>query len=221
MQYVIAFLEGIITFISPCHLPLLPVFISYFAGGDAERGTKRALIGALGFVLGFTIVYVILGAFAGALGSLLIRYQIWLNIITGAVVLLFGLNYLGAIKIGFLNKTHAGKAKEGRGFFSSVLLGIVFSIGWTPCVGVFLGSALLLASSQGTALQGTVMLLCYSLGLGLPFIISAVLIEKLKNALAWVKAHHKIIEIVAGVFLVIMGILMMTGLMSRFIAFLD
>lgn len=222
MQYFISFLEGIITFVSPCLLPMLPIYISYFSGGLTEDGSKRRVLrNALGFVLGFTLVFIALGTFAGSVGNLLQRYTGIVNIVTGLIVILFGLHFMGLVRIGFLNTTHQMQTKIRQpGFFSSLLFGIVFSIGWTPCVGAFLGSALLLASQQGSALQGFGMLLCYSLGLGIPFVIGAVLIDKLKSTFQWIKAHYRIINLVSGGLLVTVGILMMTGLMGYFLSLL-
>ena len=201
---------------------MLPVYLSYFAGGEAERDTKKTVQSALGFILGFTVVFVTLGAFAGLLGGLLVRHETVVNIVAGSVVVLFGLNYLGVLNIIFLNKTRLGSTSPRKisGFFTAVIFGIVFSIGWTPCVGMFLASALMLASQQGSALQGILMLLCFSLGLGIPFLLSAVLLDKLKNTFDWIKKHYKAINIVSGLFLVAIGILMMTGLMNRFLALL-
>ena len=228
MQYIILFLEGIITFISPCLLPLLPVYVSFFVGDSTgsesdlspEVTTKRTVRNALGFILGFTLVFIVLGAVAGLAGGLLRSHQVLVNIVTGVIVVLFGLNYLGVLRIGFLGKQGSAEAKTVTGFFSATLFGIVFSISWTPCVGAFLGSALMLASQQGSAGQGIVMLLCYSLGLGVPFLISAVLIERLKTAFDFIKKHYRIINLVAGLLLVAMGILMMTGLMGRLLSLL-
>ena len=221
MQYIILFLEGIITFISPCLLPLLPVYVSFFAGGDPKGNTNKTVRNALGFILGFTLVFIALGAFAGLAGGLLREHQVVVNIVTGAIVVLFGLSYLGIIRIGFFNRQRSGEAKPVTGFFSATLFGIVFSISWTPCVGAFLGSALMLASQQGSASAGIVMLLCYSLGLGVPFLICAVLIERLKTAFDFIKKHYRIINLVAGLLLVVMGILMMTGLMGRVLSLLS
>ena len=210
MQYAISFLEGIITFISPCLLPMLPVYISYFAGGVSENDTKKAVKGALGFILGFTLVFITLGAFAGFLGGLLRRYQTVVNIVTGAIVLVFGLNYIGIIKIRMLNNNRSNARKMTRGFLPAVLFGIVFSIGWTPCVGAFLGSALILASQRGSVVQGILMLLFYSLGLGVPFVLSALMIEKLKTSFSLIKKYYKAVNTVSGLFLVFIGILMIT-----------
>lgn len=222
MTYVLSFLEGIITFISPCLLPMLPVYILYFTGGKAEEGkSRKTLTNALGFVLGFTLVFVALGAFMAGLGSLLQRYQTVVNLITGAVVIIFGLNFMGILNIGLLNGTHKiQKEVKELGFFSAVVFGIIFSIGWTPCVGTFLGSALLMASQQGSVLQGIIMLLLYSLGLGIPFLVSALLIDKLKGTFQFIKTHYQVINRVCGALLVGIGILMMTGLMSRVLGLL-
>ncbi len=219
MQYIISFLEGIITFISPCLLPMLPIYISYFAGGG-ERTTKKTLTGALGFVLGFTLVFTAMGALAGVIGSFLIRYQTVLNIVSGLIVVLFGLSFLGVFKLNIF-KGSGSRAQKNSGFFPSILLGMVFSVGWTPCVGAFLGSALMLASQQGHVLEGTFMLLAYSLGLGIPFVVSAVLIDYLKSAFDFIKKNYKIINLVSGILLIVMGLLMATGLFGEFLALLS
>ncbi|MEG2403968.1 MAG: cytochrome c biogenesis protein CcdA [Oscillospiraceae bacterium] len=218
MQYFISFLEGIVTFVSPCLLPMLPIYISYFAAGQNDK-KHGALKNSLGFVLGFTIVFVTMGAFAGTIGALLARYTHAVNIISGIVVIVFGLNFLGVLNIRFLNSTHSStKAVKEQGFFSTMLFGIVFSLGWTPCVGAFLGSALLLASQQGSVFTGIMMLLCYSAGLGIPFVISAIILNKLTSAFAWIKAHYNIINAISGSLLVVLGVLMMTGLMGKLLS---
>lgn len=221
MEYFVAFLEGIVTFISPCLLPMLPVYISYFLGGEQSSSKKTALRNAIGFVFGFTIVFILLGAFAGSLGMFLRRYQTAVNLVTGAVVVVFGLNFLGVLNIGFLNQTHKKSfhAKQ-LNFFSAILFGVIFSIGWTPCVGAFLGSALMMASQQGSILHGVLMLLVYSMGLGIPFIASAVLIDKLKGAFDFIKKNYKVINAVSGGILVVIGVLMMTGMFGRLISLL-
>lgn len=219
MQYLISFLEGIITFISPCLLPMIPIYISYFAGGG-EKEPKRVMKNGLGFILGFTVVFVLLGALAGTLGSLLNEYSTVVNIITGLIVIFFGMSFLGGFKIT-LFKGAKSVNTENPGFFSSALLGVVFSVGWTPCVGAFLGSALMLATSRGSVMEGVIMLLLYSLGLGIPFFMCAVLIDRLKGAFSFIKSHYRIINIVCGAFLVIIGILMATGLFGKFLALLS
>jgi len=220
MEYLISFLEGVITFISPCLLPMLPIYISYFAGGG-ERSVGKTLKGALGFVLGFTTVFVAMGALAGTIGALLSKYQTLVNILCGAVVILFGLSYLGILKINIFRGRGHDLDTDELGFFSAFLFGLIFSLGWTPCVGAFLGSALMLASQQGSMVQGIVMLLCYSAGLGIPFILSAILIDQLKGAFNWVKAHYDIINKICGVLLIIVGIAMATGTLGRLLNLLN
>ncbi len=224
MQYFVSFLEGLVTFISPCLLPMLPVYLSYFAGNDKqkeERSMRKTLTGALGFVLGFTIVFVAMGALAGTLGGLLTKYKTLVNIITGLIVILFGLQFLGLFELKLFSGMKGSFAGKELGFFSAVLFGIVFSVGWTPCVGAFLGSALMLASTQGQTLTGILMLLCYSAGLGIPFLCSAILIDKLKGAFAFIKRNYKVINAVCGGFLILIGILMMTGLFGRLLTLLS
>ncbi len=220
MQYLISFLEGIITFISPCLLPMLPIYISYFAGGG-ERTTKKTLTCVLGFVTGFTVLFMMMGALAGTLGSFLMKYQTVVNIICGAVIIFFGLNYLGIFKLSLFRGSRKSVNVDNMNFFSAALFGIIFSIGWTPCVGAFLGSALMLASQQGHVMVGMIMLFAYSLGLGIPFLLSAVLIDRLKTAFDWVKRNYTVINVVSGSFLVIIGILMATGMLGRFLNLLN
>lgn len=214
MQYLISFFEGILTFISPCLLPMLPVYLSYFAGG--EQNSRKTLRNALGFILGFTILFTAMGALAGTLGSFLSKYQTAVNIISGLIVIFFGLNFMGILKLN-LFRGSARMQAGNLGFFSSVLFGVVFSVGWTPCVGAFLGSALMLASQQGHVLEGTLMLLSYSLGLGIPFLLSAVLIDQLKGAFNFIKRHYTVINYVCGGLLILIGVLMATGVLNEFL----
>ena len=220
MQYLIAFLEGIITFISPCLLPMLPIYISYFAGGG-QRSTGKTLKGALGFVAGFTLVFIAMGALAGTVGGFLREYQTAVNIVSGLIVVVFGLNFLGIFKLNlFKGSQHAVKTGD-MGFLSAFVFGVIFSVGWTPCVGAFLGSALMLASQQAHAVEGMLMLLAYSLGLGIPFVLSAVLIDYLKGAFGWIKKNYAVINTVSGVALILVGIVMMTGTLGRLLSLLS
>lgn len=216
MQYFISFLEGIITFISPCLLPMLPIYLTYFAG-SGERTTKKTVTGALGFVTGFTAVFIAMGALAGTIGSFFTKHQNIVNIVCGIIVIFFGLNFMGVFKLTLFHGPKRSIDTDNMNFFSAVLFGIVFSLGWTPCVGAFLGSALLMASREGQVLQGILMLLCYSLGLGIPFILSAVLIDSLKGAFTFIKKHYRIINLISGLLLVVVGVLMATGLLGKFL----
>lgn len=218
MSYLITFIEGIVIFISPCMLPMLPIYFSYIIGQETGNKSRKALVNSLGFVLGFTIIFVSLGAMAGTLGSFLIRYRTTVNIVSGLFIVFLGLNFMGAIKIPFLNRTIKLQGKRGgNSFLSSILLGLVFSIGWTPCVGPLLSSALLQASSSGNVLNGVLLLLTFSMGLGIPFVISSILVDRLKQAFDFIKKHYRVINIVSGLFLVLVGVLMMTGVFGYFL----
>lgn len=220
MQYLISFLEGMITFISPCLLPMLPIYISYFAGGGV-RSTGKTLKCSLGFVLGFTAVFMCMGALAGTVGSFLREYQKAVNLAGGIVVIFFGLNFLGIFKVNLFRGSGLRVDPRQMGFFSAVVFGVVFSVGWTPCVGAFLGSALMLASQQGHVLEGVGMLFAYSMGLGIPFLLSAVLIDYLKTGFDWIKKHYNVVNAVSGAMLVLVGILMATGTMERLLGLLS
>lgn len=220
MQYLISFLEGIITFISPCLLPMLPIYVAYFTGGEL-RDTRKTLVNSVCFVAGFTIIFVLLGVMAGSLGSFLNDYQTAVNLVSGIVVIFFGFMYMDVIKVNLFRGRKNDFDKSHLGPFSALMFGMIFSIGWTPCVGAFLGSALMLASQQGHILEGGIMLFVYSLGLGIPFILSAILIEKFKSAFDFIKSHYRTINTVCGLLLVIIGILMATGTMSKFIHLLS
>lgn len=220
MQYVISFLEGIITFISPCLLPMLPIYISYFAGGG-ERKTAKTVTCALGFVTGFTLMFMAMGALAGTVGSYLQQYETAVNIVSGLVVIFFGLSFLGVFQLKLFQGSRYSVDAAKMGFFPALVFGIVFSVGWTPCVGAFLGSALMLASQQGHVVEGMLMLLAYSMGLGIPFVLSAVLIDYLKSAFNWIKRNYRVINAVCGGLLILIGILMATGTLGRLLALLS
>lgn len=217
MSYVLTFLEGIVTFISPCLLPLLPVYLAYVAGGarpEEEGGVTKTLVGALCFVLGFATLFALMGAFAGTLGSVLLRYRTALDIACGAVLVVLGLGYLGVVHISLFDQTRQAGAVPARGPLQSFLFGVTFALCWTPCVGTFLASALSLAASSASTLAGVGLLLSFSAGLGLPFVISAVLIDQLEGAFAWVKQYYETINKVCGVLLVASGVLVATGLLG-------
>ncbi len=211
MQYLLTFLEGMISFISPCMLPMLPVYVSYFGGGGSEK--KDVLAKAVGFAAGFTLVFVLLGCFAGTVGRLLSGYKTAVNIVSGIIVIIFGLSYIGVVRIPFFK----GAAASGKidGVFSAAVFGVIYSVSLTPCVGAFLGSALMTASAAGSTAEGALLLLLYSLGLGLPFIISAVLIEELGSVFGFIKKHYNIIDPICGCMLILIGILMACGALSR------
>lgn len=217
-----SFLEGIITFISPCLLPMIPIYLSYFAGGDVADNKTKTIKNAFGFVIGFTIVFVLLGAFASSIGIFLKQYSRIIEIIFGIIIIIFGLNFTGLINIKFLNRANSMKVEtRDLNFIKSVLFGIIFSVTWTPCVGTFLGSALMLAATSEHIVEGIFMLLCYSIGLAIPFLVAAVLINRLKTTFDFIKKHYKVINIISGIFLIGIGILMLTGYLRQFLFMLS
>lgn len=212
MDYFIAFLEGIITFVSPCLLPMLPIYISYFMGDEEQANKRHVLKNAFGFILGFTFVFLVLGAFAGSIGHLLVDYNRQVQILSGIIIILFGLNFTGIIKIPLLNKSKSSNMNTANlNFGTSFLFGSVFSISWTPCVGAFLGSALMMASTKGSFTEGMLMLLLYSIGLGIPFFLSALLLDRLKKTFDFIKKHYRLIHLLSGAILIIVGLMMITG----------
>ena len=214
MQYLITALEGVSSFISPCMLPLLPVYLSYFAGEKKQKG--QTFLRALFFVFGFSAVFSLLGLFAGSLGALLSRYQTAVNIVSGLVVVVFGLSYLDVIRLPFFKGQSKGK-KVGS-VAGAFLFGMIYSVSLTPCVGAFLGSALMLAANSGTAVQGVMLLLTYAGGLGIPFLLCAVLLDKFKSTFSKIKKHYKVINRVCGSFLILVGICMCFGWMNALMA---
>lgn len=208
MEFLFTFLEGIASFISPCLLPMLPIYISYFLG-EEEKDTKKAVINSVGFVLGFTIVFLVLSIFASSLGSFTSNFK-YIKIVFGIIIILLGLNYMGILKLKFLNNSNGVKMNlKNLNFFKSLLFGILFSISWTPCIGTFLSSALLIVAKGQDMLKGIILMLLYSIGLGIPFIVSVLLIEKLKNVFNVIKKNYNIIQKICGAILIVMGIYIM------------
>lgn len=214
MQYFITFLEGVVSFLSPCMLPMLPVYVSYFAAGSPKK--SRAFVRSGLFVLGFTAVFTLMGLFAGTVGGFLSRHQRWVDLVCGLVVILFGLSYLEVIRLPFLKGVD--EVPMAQGLFSAFLFGMIYSVSLTPCVGAFLGSALMLAGSAGGAGKGALLLLVYSAGLGIPFVLSTLLLHTLQDAFDRIKRHYTLINRICGGALVLLGLLMASGQMSRLLA---
>ena len=205
MEYVITFIEGIASFISPCILPVIPIYISYCA--TESKSMKRSIINSLGFVLGFSIIFMLLGVFAGSFGSVVHQYADYINILFGLFLVIIGLNYIGLLFIKFLNKTKGSKQKnKNLTFITSLLFGMIFSLSWTPCVGAFLSSALILASTTGSVLKGASLLLVYSLGLAIPFVVTTIFLERLKKTFDFIKKHYNIINKISGSILILSGL---------------
>lgn len=205
MEYLTTFIEGIASFISPCILPIIPVYISYFS--TESKSTKKALINSVGFVSGFSLIFIILGIFAGTFGKVIHKYSAVVNIILGVFLIIIGLNYIGIIMIKFLNRSREiKKSNKDFTFITSILFGIFFSLSWTPCVGAFLSSALILASTTGSVFKGFILLLLYSLGLAIPFIITTLFMERIKSTFIFIKRHYNIINKIAGSILLLNGL---------------
>lgn len=213
--YGLIFVEGFLAFISPCILPMIPIYLLYLGGSEGEtKNLSRLVLNTLGFIAGFSLVFVSLGATASALGAVVVRQRVLLQRLGGVVVIVFGLNYLGVLKLGFLNRARQlGANTKDLKFWSSLLFGVAFSLGWTPCLGAFLGTALILASNVNTLYQGMALLLTFSLGLGLPFFLTALLWNKLQGTFGFIKRNIQTFQTVSGLILLIVGVLM---LLDRF-----
>ena len=208
MQYLLTFAEGIFAFISPCILPMLPIFLAYISA-DKEQGLSKRFINTLFFVLGFSTVFVLMGATAFSLGSFLSAYKGFLTKLAGVMMVFFGFVYLDFININIGGKS---TAKKSGGLLSNFLFGVSYSFGWTPCLGAFLGSALALAGVQETVFQGMGLLLAFSLGLGVPFIVFSLLYEKLKGVTGFLKKNSQVIKYIGGTVLIVMGLSMVFDL---------
>jgi cytochrome c-type biogenesis protein len=211
----LAFLAGVLSFLSPCVLPLIPSYVSFITGLSLEDAGRRrwvALGHTLMFVSGFTIIFLLLGASATALGTLLNYHRVWIERIGGALIVLFGLYLLGAFQWGVLARERRFTLQDKPvGYLGSALVGLAFGAGWSPCIGPILGAVLTYTSATATLGQGIVLLFVYSLGLGLPFIIAAVAIDRF---LGWFQRYRRFIPIVtrfAGAVLVVVGVLLATG----------
>lgn len=211
--YLLSFLEGMLTFISPCILPLLPVYFFYLTGvaeGDGH-GRGKLFLNSLAFVLGFSLVFIALGATATGLGRYLLGHLGILRQISGVIMIIFGLQFMGVLRLHWLDlDRHLNYQIRDLNFLKSTVFGMIFAFGWSPCVGIFLGSALLLASNASSIAQGVLLLLLYSAGLGVPFILSALLIDRAQNFFHGLQKHNRLISIISGLVLIVAGLLIYT-----------
>lgn len=203
---------GFLSFFSPCILPLVPAYIMYITGTSTEEDINRkrafALYRTLGFVIGFTIIFIIMGSSATLLGKLFIRNKLIFAKISGILIVVFGLNMMGIINIKFLNKNTGVKApKKISNWFSSVLMGMAFAAGWTPCFGPVLGSILVMAGGSESISRGVYLLLMYSVGMAIPFILTALFINIFEKFLNKSDRYMKYIPKIGGVILIIFGVL--------------
>lgn len=219
----IALLAGLISFLSPCVLPIVPPYLAYMSGvsvselSSDDRERNPALLPALFFVLGLSTVFLFLGFTASAIGSLFLTYQSWFNAIAGILVMGFGAHFVGIYRIGFLDReARIDVGDRGGSSFGAYVLGLAFAFGWTPCIGPQLGAILSLAASEGSVTRGTTLLAVYAMGLGVPFLLVAAYLPRLGGLMGWMKRHMEQIERVMGLLLWTVGLLMLTGGFSRF-----
>jgi cytochrome c-type biogenesis protein len=220
-----AFIAGLLSFFSPCVIPLMPSYISYITGITFGELTREVLPGkirvltalhSLFFILGFTAVFVMLGLSFTLLGSFILKNSRMIEKIGGIIVILFGLQIAGAINLNFLRREKKFEIKaKPLGYLGSFLVGATFSLGWTPCVGPILSSILILSSTAGEVKRGVALLLSYSLGLGLPFFLSSILVNNFLGYFGRIKRYLGAISVISGIFIVIVGILILTGYFSK------
>ena len=225
-----AFIAGLLAFVSPCILPLVPVYISLMSSKAIYRSENIRIserlylfLNSIFFVLGFSVIFIILGSTATIIGQALQDYSGIIARIGGVILIIFGLQYMGLFKIRFLNieKRFSVPSTRATGYLSSFVIGIIFSFGWIPCVGMILSGILLLASQLDTLLQGIVLLAVFSLGLGLPFILASIFIGFFSKFLKKINRHLNVVSIISGIFLVALGIVFITDSMSAVIGFLS
>jgi len=220
ITFFFAFSAGFLSFVSPCVLPLIPSYVSYITGisfedliegGDDKNFTKVTLYNSLAFILGFTIVFVSLGASSSYFGSLLRDYQELIMRVGGILVIVFGLFIMGVLKLDFMNRDKKFHLQEKpAGYLGSVFVGIVFAAGWTPCIGPLLGSILSIATSEGSVLFGVELLLVYSIGLGIPFLITSLALNTFLHHMPKVTKHMRVITTISGLILIVIGLLLVT-----------
>lgn len=220
---IVALLAGVISFLSPCVLPIVPPYLAYMSGvtmselSDSSAQSRRAVIPAMFFVLGLSTVFLFLGFAASAAGMMFLAYQDWFNTIAGIIVMIFGAHFIGIYRIGFLDREARMDAGDrGGSSFGAYILGLAFAFGWTPCIGPQLGAILSLAAAEASVSRGTLLLAVYAIGLGVPFLLVAAFLPRLSGLMGWMKRHMAQIERVMGLLLWTIGLLMLTGGFSDF-----
>ena len=224
ISYAVAFTFGFLTFLSPCLLPIIPSFIAYITGislsdmNDPDKkdsAKRRSLVHSIFFIFGFSLIFILLGLTATFIGKALFHYQKFIQVGGGILIILFGLYLIGILKLDFLGKEMKIKFKsEGASYIGSFIIGVTFAAAWTPCAGPILGSILVLAGTKTSVLEGAKLLSVYSLGIAVPFFITALLINTFVAYFNKLKKFISIVNIISGVFLVIVGILIMTNYLN-------
>lgn len=219
-----AFLAGLLSFVSPCVLPIVPPYLAWLAGVSFEElkaeepnaaQRRRVVLAAFAFVLGFTTVFVGLGATASVIGKTIAQYFDTLSVIAGIIIIIMGLHFLGVFRIAMLyREARVQVSRNPAGFLGAYVIGLAFAFGWTPCVGPVLAAILFVAGSEGSAARGAMLLAVYSLGIGIPFILAALFASRFLRLAARFKKHMHKVEMAMGALLVITGVLFVTGQMS-------
>ena len=220
----IAAAAGVLSFLSPCVLPIVPPYLAYMGGisvtemqGDEARSRRRVLGAAAFFVLGLSTVFLFLGFTASAFGRFFLSNQDWFVTIAGIVIMIFGAHFIGVYRIGFMDREMRIDAGDrGGSLFGAYVLGLAFAFGWTPCIGPILGAILSIAASEADVARGTTLLAAYALGLGIPFVLVAAFFPRMTGVMAWMKRHMERIERTMGLLLWTVGLLMLTGKFTDF-----
>lgn len=221
----VAFVAGVLSFLSPCVLPLIPGYITFITGmgyADLARTRRTTMLHALAFVFGFSLIFIALGASATALGTLLLGYRLWISRIGGAMVILFGLHLLGVFQFRALSQdTRVQFTNKPLGYLGTVLVGIAFGAGWTPCIGPILGGILTLASMTDGVPRGMALLGVYSAGLAVPFLLSAAAMDRFLGAFQRVRPHLGWINRVSGLLLIAVGVLLISNRFTILAGYLE
>ena len=219
----VAMLAGILSFLSPCVLPVVPPYLAYMGGvsvsemEETKTARKRVFVSAIFFVLGLSTIFLLLGLAFSTMGRMMLQVQDWFVIFAGALIMILGAHFIGVFRIGFLDRElRVDAGDRGGSAFGAYLLGLAFAFGWTPCLGPILGAILSLAASEADVSRGTVLLAFYALGLGIPFLLVAAFFPRLKGVMAWMKRHMDRIEKTSGLLLWTVGLMMMTGQFAAF-----
>jgi cytochrome c-type biogenesis protein len=217
----VALVAGLMSFLSPCVLPVVPPYLAYMSGVSVteanEGGRSQMMLPALFFVLGLSTIFLLLGFTASAIGAVFLQYQSTLNTVSGILVMIFGAHFIGVYRIGFLDReARLDAGDRGGSAFGAYVLGLAFAFGWTPCIGPQLGAILSLAASEASVSKGTLLLGVYAAGLGVPFLLVAAFLPQLSGAMGWMKRHMERIEKAMGLLLWTIGLMMLTGGFSTF-----
>lgn len=225
ISYTLTFFAGVLSFFSPCVLPLLPSYVSFITGmsfedltGSINRGRVRFLTmtNSLVFILGFSFIFTLLGASSSVVGRIFFQYQDWIRIIGGILIIIFGFFVTGLLKLNFLMRERKVHLRlKPVGYIGTFAVGMTFAAGWTPCIGPILGSILMYASSKASVIYGFKLLSVYSLGLGIPFFLSSLALNTFLSYSKWVQKYMRVIMIISGILLIVFGIMLLTNMVKK------